>query len=88
METSSSSAGVSGGRMPASRAASIDLPAPGGPTIKQVMAAGGGDLERALGAFLALDVLEIDQRAAGLADLRLRARQHLGATEVIGELDQ
>ena len=55
---------------------------------QQIVAAGGGDLERALGAFLALDVLEIDQRAAGLADLRLRARQHLGATEVIGELDQ
>src|SRR5258705_6028259 len=36
METSSSSAGVSGGRMVASRAASIDLPAPGGPTINML----------------------------------------------------
>jgi hypothetical protein len=33
METSSSSAGASGGRIEGSRAASIDLPAPGGPTI-------------------------------------------------------
>ena len=36
METSSSSAGVSGGRMPASRAASIDLPEPGGPTMSRL----------------------------------------------------
>ena len=88
MDTSSSSAGVSGGRMVASRAASIDLPAPGGPTINRLWPAGGGDLERALGALLALDVLEVDQRAAGLADLRLRAREHLRAAEMIGELDQ
>ena len=36
METSSSSAGVSGGRMVGSRAASIDLPAPGGPTMSRL----------------------------------------------------
>ena len=60
----------------------------GRPDHQQVMAAGGGDLERALGALLALDVVEVDQRAAGLADLRLRAREHLRAAEMIGELDQ
>ena len=55
---------------------------------EQVVAAGGGDLERALGALLALDVLEVDERAVDLAHLRLRPRQHLRAAEMIGELDQ
>ena len=36
IETSSNSAGVSGGRIVGSRAASIDLPAPGGPTINRL----------------------------------------------------
>ena len=36
METSSNSAGVSGGRIVGSRAASIDLPAPGGPTMSML----------------------------------------------------
>jgi hypothetical protein len=36
IETSSSSAGVSGGRMVGSRAANIDLPAPGGPTMSRL----------------------------------------------------
>jgi hypothetical protein len=55
---------------------------------QQVVAAGGGDLESALGAFLTLDVLEVDQCAVELADLRLRAGEHLRAADVIGELDQ
>ena len=52
------------------------------------MPAGGGDLERALGALLALDVAQVEQVAFGLAHLRLRPRQHLRALEVIGDLDQ
>ena len=32
---------------------------------QQIVAAGGGDFERALGAFLALDVAEVRLRAAG-----------------------
>ena len=52
------------------------------------MAPGGGDFERALGALLALDVLEVDQRAVDLADLRLWAGEHLRAAEMIGELDE
>src|SRR5262249_3903059 len=52
------------------------------------MAAGGGDLERALGALLALDVLEVDQRAVDFADLRLRTGEHLRAAEMIGELNE
>jgi predicted metal-dependent hydrolase len=52
------------------------------------MPAGGGDLERALGAFLALDVGKVERHAVDLAHLRLRAREHLRALEVIGELDE
>ncbi len=36
IETSSNSSGVSGGRIEGSRAASIDLPEPGGPTISRL----------------------------------------------------
>ncbi len=60
----------------------------GRPDHQQIVPAGGGDLERALGALLALDVLEIDERALDLADLRLRPREHLRAAEMIGELDE
>ncbi len=88
METSSNSDGASGGRMVGNRAASIDLPAPGGPTIKQIVASGRGDFERALGAFLALDIGEVDGRAIHFEDLRLRPRQHLRALEMVGELDE
>ena len=52
------------------------------------MAAGGGDLEGALGALLALDVLEIDERVGCFAHLRLRAGEHLRAAEMVRELDQ
>ena len=45
--------------MDGSRRASIVLPAPGGPMSKTRMAAGGRDLERALGARLSDDVREI-----------------------------
>ena len=55
---------------------------------EQIVAAGRGDFERALGAFLALDVGEIERGARGFEDLRLRPRQHLRALEMIGELDQ
>ena len=55
---------------------------------QEIVPAGRRDLERALGALLALDVLEIDKRAVDLADLRLWAREHLRAAEMIGELDE
>ena len=48
--------GIERRQNPGSRAASIDLPAPGGPTIKSC-AAGRRDFERALRGLLALDVL-------------------------------
>ncbi len=52
------------------------------------MAAGSGDLQRALGALLSLDVAQVEWRRCDLADLRCWPRQHLRALEVIGELDQ
>ena len=39
---------------------------------QEIVAAGGGDFERALGAFLALDVGEVDCWAVHFEDLRLR----------------
>jgi hypothetical protein len=56
--------------------------------LEQIMAAGGGDLEGALGALLALDVLEIDERVGCLTHLRLGAGKHLRAAKMVGELDQ
>ena len=53
-----------------------------------MMAAGRGDLERALGAFLALDVAQIERCGLALMHPRLRPRQHLRAFEVVGDLDQ
>ena len=53
-----------------------------------MMSAGGRDLERALGALLALDVAQIEQRFLALMHLRLRARQQLRALEMVGDLDQ
>ena len=55
---------------------------------QQIVAAGGGDLQRPLGALLALDVLRSGSAATRLGDGGLGARQHLRALEMIGELDQ
>ena len=52
------------------------------------MTAGRGDFERTLGAFLALDIGEVDSRAIHFEYLRLRPRQHLRALEMVGELDE
>ena len=55
---------------------------------QEVMPAGGGHFERALGAFLALDVGQIEWRALDLADLGLWAAEYLRALEMIGDLDE
>jgi hypothetical protein len=44
-----------------------------------MMTAGGRNLERALGALLALDVTQVEMRPCGLMHLWHRARQHLRA---------
>jgi hypothetical protein len=55
---------------------------------QEIVAAGGGDLERALGGLLSLDVGKVGQVGHRLAPRGLRARQDLGAAEMIGERDQ
>ena len=52
------------------------------------MAAGGGDFQRALRRFLALDIGEVGEQVAGFGDAGLGARQHLHAAEMIGDGDQ
>src|SRR5215813_9795731 len=59
-----------------------------GTSHEQVMAAGGGDFERALGAFLTLDVGKVERRPGRFQDFGLRPRQHLCAFEMIGELNK
>ena len=88
IDTSSSSAGVSGGRIVGSRAASIDLPAPGGPIISRLWPPAAATSSARLALSWPLMSREVEQRAVDLADLRLRARQHLRALEMVGELDQ
>ena len=55
---------------------------------QQVVAARGGNFQRAFGAFLPLDVSKIRQRQMRAADFRLRAGEHLRTLEMIDELDE
>jgi hypothetical protein len=55
---------------------------------QKVMAAGGGDFERALGAFLTLDVGEIEDGSARFQNFWLWPRQNLRAFDMIGELNE
>src|SRR5262245_19035260 len=64
------------------------LPRARWPDHEKIMSAAGSDLERALGAFLSLDVGEIERTAFALADPGLRTRQNLRPFEMVGELDQ
>ena len=88
METSRSSAGASGGRMDGSRAASIDLPAPGGPTMSRLWPPAAATSSARLA--LSWPLMSARSRTAGrdFEDFRLRPRQHLRALEMIGQLDQ
>lgn len=52
------------------------------------MSASGCDLQRALGAFLALDVAQVERLGCLLGDFRFGARQHLRALEVVGDLNE
>ncbi|MET3968838.1 hypothetical protein ABID62_004921 [Bradyrhizobium sp. S3.9.1] len=55
---------------------------------EQVMSAGGRDLQRALGALLALDVAQVERGGGDLAHARRGPRQHLRALEMVGDLDE
>jgi hypothetical protein len=52
---------------------------------EQIVATGRSDFESALGAFLAFDIGEVEQRSARFQNFRLRPRQDLRALEMIGE---
>ena len=52
------------------------------------MTAGGGDLERPLGAFLALDVEEIEPGDGRGDKPRLGRRQQLGPLEMVDDREQ
>ncbi len=88
MLTSSASAGLSSGRMPGRQLASRLFPAPGGPIISEVVPAGGGDLERALGDLLPFDLPEVGAARRFLDFARLRLGQPLRALQVVEQPDQ
>ena len=52
------------------------------------MTSGRRHFERALGALLSLDILEVDERVREFPNSWLRAQEHLRAAEMVGELDQ
>jgi hypothetical protein len=52
------------------------------------VATGGGNLQRAFGALLALNVAQVRLRSGRRAQRWLGAGQHLRALEVVSELDQ
>ena len=60
----------------------------GRPDHQQVVAAGSGDLQRALGRFLALHVAQVGRGSCRLRHPRHRRRQHAGALHVIDQRDQ
>ena len=55
---------------------------------QQVVAASGGDFERALGALLPLDVTQVGLAARAAPDARLGPGHDLRPLEMIGELDE
>src|SRR3546814_14667300 len=61
---------------------------PGRACHQQVVAARRGHLQRALGALLALDVLEVEAARLDLLEGRPRRCQHLTALEVVDEGDE
>ena len=60
----------------------------GRPDHQQIVAAGGGDFERAFRALLALDVLQVETGGARRRQFCLRRRQQLRALEVVDDRQQ
>jgi hypothetical protein len=69
----------------AGAAASMDFPESGRPDHHQIVTTGSGHFQRALGALLSLDVGKVGQVGRPRMDARLRPRQHLRSTEMIGD---
>src|SRR5579872_6532363 len=53
-----------------------------------MMSAGGRDLERALGALLALDVAQVERAGRGFVHFWRGPRQHLRPAEMVGDLNE
>jgi len=68
--------------------ASIDLPEPGGPTIRRLWPPDAAIFERALRALLALDVAQIEPGGARRRELRLGRRQELGPLEMVDDREE
>ena len=77
---SSASARSGGGRIEGRRTAARDLPEPGGPTIKQAVAAGGGDLEGEAQRRLAAQLGEV----GGVGALGVEAERRRGGRPLAG----
>ena len=88
MLTSSASRGVRSGSRPGSRAASIDLPAPGGPISNRLWPPAAAISSAALGALHALHVGRSGPRGRRPPRRRLRRGQHLGAAEMVDQRQQ
>src|SRR5438067_13240197 len=58
------------------------------PLLEQVMTARRGNFERALGALLAFDVLEVEPGGSRRRELRLGRRQELRALEMIDDREK
>ena len=88
MLTSSASAGVRSGSSPGSRAASIDLPAPGGPTSSRLWppAAAISSARRAVS--MPFTSAMSGEGPAGASPLTAGRRQHLRAAEMVDQAQQ
>ena len=60
----------------------------GRPDHENIVGAGRGDLQRALGAFLSFHFGKIERRFAHLANFRRGPRQHLRAAKMVRELNE
>ena len=88
IETSSASLGSIGGRIPDSRLASMDLPAPGGPTIRRLWPPAAAISSTRLADSWPLMSLRSGRRGLGVGQPRLGCRQHLGALEMVDQRQQ
>src|SRR5712672_533931 len=87
MPNSSASAGSSGGRIPGMRAASIDLPEPGGPIIKRLWPPAAAISSARFALSWPLTSLR-SSPAARDGELRRGRRQQLGPLEMVDDREE